>query len=430
MTAEVAIANASAVALAADSAVTIGGQKIYNSALKLFSLSKIAPVGVMIYGNAGLLHVPWETLIKSFRKQLAGTTYETLEEYANDFIKYLQNKPGIFTKEAQADWIKGNVYAYFRLLQKQMIDELKPIFEEKGEVDAEAVSKALAKVISIHRDAFEKQPYADEMDESTFGDVREQHKDLFKLVKEQVFEEAKLSSATAAKLYDIAAFLHVKQVFSTGVSGIVIAGYGEEELYPSIVTFDIEGVVGDRLKYRRNLDKTHKIRAGMECRIIAFAQEDMVATFMNGLNPHVLQFLQSYMNKLFDRLPELIESEAVEEEEIRKFKSQSRKLLRGFFDEFGKHISEEHANPVLRMVTALPKDELAAMAEALVNLTAFKRRMTEAIETVGGPIDVAVISKGDGLVWVKRKHYFPPELNRPFFDNYFRGVRHGEEKAK
>lgn len=70
----------------------------------------------------------------------------------------------------------------------------------------------------------------------------------------------------------------------------------------------------------------------------------------------------------------------------------------------------------------LPKDELAAMAEALVNLTAFKRKMTNTLETVGGPIDVAVISKGDGLVWVKRKHYFPSELNANFYQNYFRGI--------
>jgi len=41
-------------------------------------------------------------------------------------------------------------------------------------------------------------------------------------------------------------------------------------------------------------------------------------------------------------------------------------------------------------------------------------------ETVGGPIDVAVISKGDGFVWIKRKHYFRPELNHCFFRNYFR----------
>ena len=34
------------------------------------------------------------------------------------------------------------------------------------------------------------------------------------------------------------------------------------------------------------------------------------------------------------------------------------------------------------------------MAESLVNLTSFKRRVTMDAETVGGPIDVAVISKG------------------------------------
>jgi hypothetical protein len=38
--------------------------------------------------------------------------------------------------------------------------------------------------------------------------------------------------------------------------------------------------------------------------------------------------------------------------------------------------------------------ELAAMAEALVNLTKFKRRITPQKETVGGPIDVAIITRG------------------------------------
>ena len=41
--------------------------------------------------------------------------------------------------------------------------------------------------------------------------------------------------------------------------------------------------------------------------------------------------------------------------------------------------------------------------------------MSHTAETVGGPIDVAlIISKGDGLIWIKRKHYFSPELNPQF----------------
>jgi hypothetical protein len=51
------------------------------------------------------------------------------------------------------------------------------------------------------------------------------------------------------------------------------------------------------------------------------------------------------------------------------------------------------------------------MAEAFVNLTKFRRRITPELETVSGPIDVAVITMGDGFVWIKRKHYFKAEVN-------------------
>ena len=58
MTAEVAVMNKQAIALAADSAVTFPqemGRKIFPSASKIFTLSKYEPVGVMIYGNASLM---------------------------------------------------------------------------------------------------------------------------------------------------------------------------------------------------------------------------------------------------------------------------------------------------------------------------------------------------------------------------------------
>jgi hypothetical protein len=53
---------------------------------------------------------------------------------------------------------------------------------------------------------------------------------------------------------------------------------------------------------------------------------------------------------------------------------------------------------------ALPRQDLAKMAEALVALTAFLMRMTaDQEETVAEPIDVALLSKCDGFIWVKHK---------------------------
>ena len=50
-----------------------------------------------------------------------------------------------------------------------------------------------------------------------------------------------------------------------------------------------------------------------------------------------------------------------------------------------------------------PKEDLATMAESLVSLTSLKRHVSSEPETVGGPVDVSVLSKGTGFVWAKRK---------------------------
>jgi ATP-dependent protease HslVU (ClpYQ) peptidase subunit len=95
MTAEIAVLNRSAVALAADSAVTIGrgaSAKIYNSVNKIFELHETAPVGIMVYGTIDFMGLPLETLIKQYRKQTAGKTLLKISDYKSDFITWLGTK--------------------------------------------------------------------------------------------------------------------------------------------------------------------------------------------------------------------------------------------------------------------------------------------------------------------------------------------------
>ena len=61
MTAVVGILNKQAIAVAADSAVTISGsngRKIFNHANKIFRLSYGQPVGIMIYNSADFMQTP------------------------------------------------------------------------------------------------------------------------------------------------------------------------------------------------------------------------------------------------------------------------------------------------------------------------------------------------------------------------------------
>lgn len=78
----------------------------------------------------------------------------------------------------------------------------------------------------------------------------------------------------------------------------------------------------------------------------------------------------------------------------------------------------EQRCPIIENVALLPKDDLGTMAEALANLTNFTRRIGLEEETVGDLIDVEIITKADGFVWIKRKHYFEPELNPRIIAQY------------
>ena len=65
----------------------------------------------------------------------------------------------------------------------------------------------------------------------------------------------------------------------------------------------------------------------------------------------------------------------------------------------------------------IPKPEVfeVRIPQFLKIVRSLKERVTRPSASVSRPIDVAVISKNDGFIWIKRKHYFDPKLNPRFF---------------
>ena len=323
--------------------------------------------------------------------------------------------------------MEGNIRGYYRLIREEFFKMLRSQFSSANHnLTDQQVSDIFAAKVSEHHAELSSKEFADSIPKKFEEDFRVRHLDRFKKIRDNVFEKLPISNNIAKLLNDIAVFIHSRKVYSQNLSGVVVAGYGEKEIYPSVISYDVEGVIDDTIKYAINEKKSGSITGGSECQIIPFAQDDMVATFMNGINPELLNFLSSYLTETFRRLPDIFLAKSATKKLKNSVTKDAAQLLSNLFDDLKNHLHDVHISPVLNMVTVLPKDELAEMAESLVNLTAFKRRMTDSVETVGGPIDVAVISKGDGLVWIKRKHYFPQELNQHFFRNYFRGIGDGK----
>jgi hypothetical protein len=118
--------------------------------------------------------------------------------------------------------------------------------------------------------------------------------------------------------------------------------------------------------------------------------------FYGGISPQLRE-------KLFDIAGQtLLKSESPEARTCSA--AAMAKLKETFEENLSREMQESHTDPLTRAVAGLPRHELAGLAEALVSITAFMARMSaDEKEAVGGPIDVALISKGDGFVWIKRK---------------------------
>lgn len=81
MTAEIAILNRTAVALAADSVVTLSDgrrHKTYDSAEKIFEFSRFQPIALMIYNNAQFMNAPFEIIIREYRETLTSNSFKQL----------------------------------------------------------------------------------------------------------------------------------------------------------------------------------------------------------------------------------------------------------------------------------------------------------------------------------------------------------------
>lgn len=197
-----------------------------------------------------------------------------------------------------------------------------------------------------------------------------------------------------------------------------MAGFGSEELFPTLISFEINGAFGGRLRYRQ-IELVDIDRDGDRARVIPFAQRDMVERFLYGLDNKIEHQITkeagSSVSLIGDRMLAALEMEEGDLAHLSETLDEAEEEFKSGLSDTFEAIRAQSRTEIEDMVEFMPKPEMARMAEALVNLTSIKRRVSRGTETVGGPIDVAVISRAEGFVWVSRKHYFPQELNGRYF---------------
>lgn len=444
MTAEISILNKEAVAIAADSAVTFNdpyrrGQKIFTSANKIFALSKFVPVVIMFWGNATLMGVPWETIVKLYRIKIGKTRFNSLDKYCEDFISFLKTGYFIPEKEKQKYFLE-NIYKLFLSLKDDIENQWESFINDKGEISEKEALKIALNIIKYENKTWEKSPSFDKVPKNIKKTLSRKYGKILKKTKKNIFENLISKSRYISELLNNIAFNMFSKIHpyceKAYESGMAITGFGDREIFPSINSYFIDGIIEKVLVYTKNKEKSHKITFDKTAAIIPFAQDEMVASFIEGIEPECYnnmladfhEILLTYPEIILENIKKISDSEKITI--INNLKKISKKLIDNYTKKLQHYRFVNNVVPILSVVNSLPKDELAAMAESLVNLTSFKRRVSMTSETVGGPIDVAVISKKDGLIWVKRKHYFSVDMNQHYFNYYKQDEKNDKKTSK
>ena len=409
MTAQLAILNKSSVALAADSAATVivdGVMKIHQSN-KLFVLREDKPVGVMVYGNAEFMGVPWATLINMYRNSETKNQGRTIREYVKDFLKFIKDTK-ICNSEAEVDNAIQMVGSALYLVgmdvdaigRSRTRDKGGPLTgDERNDLFESIIDRTLQITHRTH-------PFRT-MDSKQLDAIFDKIRHEVDAAIDRMLDKHLIYKRDRNKFSDVLRRISYgsieRQIMSRGHSGVVIAGFGEQEIFPTLVEARIDGFVAGTL--RAKIVSHHDIGRGRtHAVVLPFAQQEMVDRFMEGVDPAVYEYLTSLEDLVysFSRAALNTRSELTAKQE-KALREAAEKDVGEYLKGLRTFLRDEFWGPIVRVVEHLPQADLANMAESLVSLTSLKRHVSLEEETVGGPVDVAVVSKGNGFVWVKNK---------------------------
>jgi hypothetical protein len=401
--------NRLAVVLAADSATTVTywgdkgkEERYFKGANKIFQLSDHHPVGMMTFDAAEVLKVPWEIVAKEFRTSLGKKVFNSLDEYAAEFFLFLSNSARLFPASVQKD-------VFLQAARSAAMGRLfgMPI-QPASQQDVDAA-------VAARRAAVDLMPFAPGIDQAAADQtIASWRDDLVQMI------EAWRAVFKVTYPSDIESFaeLGILEVFKNpqeflGKTGLVFAGFGDHDIFPAMVAYDSYGIIAAKhiAKETSRGAITHDVPALLS----TFAQTSMSDTFSLGLSQDVYtSVMQALRAGLGIFAEQVATASGGQPNNIADLAGLIARATKSISDSILDRAREQHAYPLRRVLGALPVDEMAELAETLINLQSLKEKVTTPSETVGGPVDVAVITKNEGLVWIKRKHFFDQSLNSRF----------------
>ena len=432
MTSVVGILSKRGAAIAADSAVTRSRnkengfreyevEKVTKNGNKMVRLSDVDPISVMFTGNADFLCVPWDVIARRYRQQKGREHHPTVEAAARDFFDYIAS--------SEVFWDNSICNGFLKYIASRVFNEaMSGLFEENERKDDGTMKRpgAFRKVFIRHLASVAKQHVKGGSCPQFEGYSIEEFRKYASTALDEFFEEKYIEKANGFAMYCYPkevidavrpnfeeALLKVlsSRMYISHSATLVFVGYGEEQEYPSLLPAVVCDGYANRVNYSIRTEDIICISDERPVAICPFAQKDVIKSIIRGIHEgwsdkvidNLRDMTRVWNSDIFDPFPD-------EDEPDVEFTSM-------LFDIDSEDLNDKFVKEGLRMLDANQREwekalekydleEMAALADSLINLTSFHRILTFSQEGVGGLVDLGVLSRNEGFTWLRRKSWY------------------------
>jgi len=397
--------NKLGLAVASDSSVTLSRGEIrrtYASAEKVYSLGPEHRVVVLHSGTVDFLQHPFEVLITEWKRSLS-RPLQKLDDYVDSLLNWISHRQDLFSEELQNKFLRKVAEDYLLGVRNSIISDL-----NDDEVDANNWNSVEA--FRIANETLERDiEWLDSLPDlvgvnSNWADGRYGfYKDIFKEVIDWVFDDVPRNHISDQHYEAICRRLLFKSFADDRNARLVFAGYGEQDIYPVQTAVDLQGAVADRPRYTR---ESVTISPSFECALRTHGQDEAIQTFLRAYDQSFLRVainnLRDYSGSMKSEFlsPLIEEDDQTTAQAVEEHLEKQIEKLRLAFEE-----KSENAwvTPFTSTLAGLPITSLAKMAESLIELQILRQSSQGVQDTVGGPIDVAVVTRERGVEWFRHK---------------------------
>lgn len=414
MTAQIVVLNQRGASVASDSLVTFGRSdtlRTMNAADKMFDAGPGHSVAVLHSGAAQFMQIHFEVLIAQWRRSL-GDPLPTLSDYATSYCSWLVEQKHLFggePQDAMFTWLLDDVYlSIHRELRRRLTGD--SLYDEPW--DTIDVKAAVNSVVTARAETLAGGDMLPGIDVDATAEWVLERTDRISASFDWIFNDVPRTEAADRILLEEIPLLVVTRAVPWEVDAtVVFVGYGAHDTFPSYTSVIITGIINDTLMVRPFIDA--QMTAQSRGIITTFGQDEAVQTFIRAYN---YDFLSAAHKRLDSVLDDLLDSDTVtpaedagDTEDDAGADSEEPKSRSAYHqeldDDFTNVSWEGFVKPMLDTVSVLSPSDMLRMAESLIGIQALRAATSTGLPSVGGPIDLALITRNEGVQWVRRKDH-------------------------